>query len=919
MIRLIIFFLFCVFLTKQSNAQEVFNLKGAVLDKSNKSPIKNAIIYTLQSKDSILIFACRSDINGEFQISLSKSSNTSDSLVLLISYPNYAEYTDHILLDSTADRDLGKIEIISRSQLLEEVIVTGKLSAIKVKGDTTEYNADSFTLPENSTVEDLLKKLPGIQVSKNGQITAQGERVTQILVDGDEFFSFDPTLVTQNLNENIVSKVQVYDKKSEISKLLGVNDGNSTKAINLKLKENKKNGYFGKILMGLGNANYYDNKSFFSQFKGKRKFATYAIASNVGRSGLNSDEQDNFERPSLLDASDNIGQLDPWNGAYEQQGLPTILVGGVHYNNKWNEDKKSLSTDLKIQDLKIQGISKSISEFVLPDEKIYSKQEKRFANSNFHNYLVAKYDFSIDSMTKVKINFFGRTSKKESEYFHLNETLDGDGKKINYEARSLSTQGNLTSLNTSLSVVHKTKKLRRSILFNFAQNYNQENSSCYLISNQTFFANNNPYLSQVLDQYKQNKYNGLGLNYKLALNEPITEKAFLLISMGITNTKSNSDLISFNKSSNGKYDIIDSLFSSNFIFRTTLYKPEIGYTLIQNKYYIISSIGFGKTVLKQEDKFNSKAFYNSNNNLFPNFLISYKLASRRRLTFKYDGVLSNPSLQQVQETQINLDPLNTITGNANLKPSFANNYKITFFDGKSSTERELNLRLIYGNVINDISYNNTIDSFGKRNYQYVNLSGNRSITENVEYSYKFKKYDSYINVNAKFKQSRFVSSINNTRNIITNFSNDLLISLSKYKENKYDISLDLSLKSLQNRFQTQDINPVNFSSYSCKPNVDIYLPWKIKLHTDCDFLFYNKNHLFKDNMNFQLLNASIEKTVHKNNKLKMILSVNDILNKNIGISAFYDSNFSSQNVYNLVRRYGMFSLVWNFNKNNEPK
>ena len=135
--------------------------------------------------------------------------------------------------------------MILKANLLKDVIVTHR-SAINIKGDTTEFAADSFKVQPNATVEDLLKKLPGIQVDKNGQITAQGEKVQKVLVDGEEFFGDDPTLVTQNLRADMVDKVQLYDKKSDQATFTGIDDGEKQKTINLKLKDNKKNGYFGK-------------------------------------------------------------------------------------------------------------------------------------------------------------------------------------------------------------------------------------------------------------------------------------------------------------------------------------------------------------------------------------------------------------------------------------------------------------------------------------------------------------------------------------------------------------------------------------------------------------------------------------------------------------------------------------------------
>src|SRR6266700_5649709 len=222
-----------------SSAQTA-SVKGVITDTSSKQNLSNTVISILRAKDSILYKFTRSDAKGNFELKNLKAGD----YVLLITYPAYADYVDHINLTDTAALNLGKVPMTLKAHLLKEVIVRQTINAIKIKGDTTEYAADSFKVQPDATVEDLLKKLPGIQVDKNGQITAQGEKVQKVLVDGEEFFGDEPTLVTQNLRADMVDKVQVYDKKSDQATFTGIDDGEKQKTINLKLKDNKKNGYF---------------------------------------------------------------------------------------------------------------------------------------------------------------------------------------------------------------------------------------------------------------------------------------------------------------------------------------------------------------------------------------------------------------------------------------------------------------------------------------------------------------------------------------------------------------------------------------------------------------------------------------------------------------------------------------------------
>ena len=217
-------------------------VSGSITDTSTGKKLSQAVVSLIRTQDSILTKFTRTNEQGYYEI----NNIPNGKYVLMVSFPGYAEFVDE--LDLKGDAMVSRsATIIPRSKLLEEIIIQQKVSAIRIKGDTTEYKADSFKVDANSNVQELLKRLPGLQVNSKGEITAQGQKVEKILVDGEEFFSDDPAVVTQNLRANLVDKVQVFDKKSEQAEFTGVDDGQKTKTINLELKEDKKKGYFGKI------------------------------------------------------------------------------------------------------------------------------------------------------------------------------------------------------------------------------------------------------------------------------------------------------------------------------------------------------------------------------------------------------------------------------------------------------------------------------------------------------------------------------------------------------------------------------------------------------------------------------------------------------------------------------------------------
>ncbi|WP_232009352.1 carboxypeptidase regulatory-like domain-containing protein [Mucilaginibacter mallensis] len=196
-------------------------IKGIIIDTSTNIKLKDASVIILNSRDSIIRKFTRSQPDGSFFM----NGFQDGSYLLYVSYPGYADYSEKFNLGSNnTTKDFNIIEMVLKTNLLKEIIIKGTVSAIRIKGDTTEYNAKAYKLDPNAKVEDLLKRLPGIQVDKDGKISAQGETINKVLVDGEEFFGDDPTLVTRNLRADMVDKVQLFDKKSDQATLTGMND-----------------------------------------------------------------------------------------------------------------------------------------------------------------------------------------------------------------------------------------------------------------------------------------------------------------------------------------------------------------------------------------------------------------------------------------------------------------------------------------------------------------------------------------------------------------------------------------------------------------------------------------------------------------------------------------------------------------------
>ena len=654
-------------------------VSGKVADTAEKKNLANSSILLLRKADSILVAHTRSSASGDFRLSKLPGGH----YLLLVTYPDYADYVDTLNLDSGATVKLPPVTMVLKSQLLQAVVVNGSRGGIHIKGDTAEFTADSFHVHAGATVEDLLKRLPGIQVDRNGAITAEGQAVKKVLVDGEEFFGDDPTLVTQNLRADMVDKVQVYDKKSDQAIFTGIDDGVRDKTINLKLKDSKKNGYFGRATASWGTDGYYDEELMANYFRKKEKLAAYGILSNTGKTGLNWQDRDAYGQSfaSNLDVDDNTGQitysgvssgfdLDDWGGQYSGQGFPTVKTGGLHYNNKWQDDAQSINGNYKYMDLSITGNSATTSENILPDTLFYNNSSQKFNREIIRQNFSGSYEWKINSTSSIKLLADGGNDHKIESEANYSEALASDSSLVNQSTRTVSSVGNNRGYNSNFLWRKKLGKPGRTLSLNIRENYSDNTSSGYLYSNTAFYSGGFPTQDSLVNQYKTFLTQNILLDSRLVYTEPIGRQMFLGVDYGIGINNTHSDLNSYNQDGNGKYDALDSQYSNNYQYNVLNQRAGLSYTLIRKKIRFTAANDVAFAGYYQKDLVADTAVRRNFVNWYPNASLSYQFAAQTRLFVNYRGNTIPPSLQQLQPIATNENPLNIIIGNPGLKPSF---------------------------------------------------------------------------------------------------------------------------------------------------------------------------------------------------------------------------------------------------------
>jgi len=901
------------------HAQSV-TIMGQVVDTSERKPLANAVIALL-TKDSVLLQHTRTDASGKFSI----TSNRGKPHLLMVTYPKFADFVDQVS-EASPELDLGRINLIKKSVLLEEVIVSQKIGAIRMKGDTLEFKADSFAVREGANVEELLKKLPGLQVNKKGEITAQGEKVQKVLVDGEEFFSDDPAVVTQNLRADAIDKVQVFDKKSDQAAFTGIDDGEKQKTINLSLKEDRKKGYFGKAKIAGGLPSSYENEAMVNMFKGKRKAAVYGTMANTGKAGLNWEDNNKFGGGSNMEFNEEEGyffsynesdEFNTWGGTYRGEGLPKAWTAGAHFSNKWSNDNKHINGNYQFYKQDINNEGTTTTQYIFPDTLYYTKDLRKTFTQNTRHQLSGFYDLKLDSFQNVKITVKGSQASAQNESDFLQQSLNEEGQMVNNTRRSLYSTGEKQLMSVNAIWRKRFAKKGRTMSVSFDQKYNSNETNGLLkaINNDYDFTGGLS-RSDTTDQKKDNYQQSNVLGGKISYTEPLSKKWFVELNYGYRLNNSKALRSSYNKNeSGGKYDQLDSLYSNNYSYDFNTHSGGLNFRFNSDK--INATVGSNITNARflQEDLVRDSTTRYNFVNFFPKANIRFKMGAQRGLTVNYNGSTRQPSIQQIQPVVDNTDTRNIQLGNPDLKQEFRHSINAFYNDYKVLNGRNLYFNGGLNLVDNAISQNVT-DTAGKRYYRSVNVDGNMNYWIYTGYWRQFKKLKLNVNTGLNANGGKNNNFVNGQKNTSTYSTVGANFSLWKEKDKVYSLSLETSPSRTKSK---SSINPDLITKYWTIDNEfsgSIYkLPYKLEANTNMTYSWRQKTDVFGEDRNVWLWNASLAKKFWKNNSGELRFSINDILNQNVGFRRNATSNIISENTYINLRRYWLLSFTWNFSRN----
>lgn len=877
-------------------------VKGYMIDE-NGQPLVSATVVLLEPSDSTMRYFSITGSDGSFGIRSIRNGN----YLLQASFVGYETFYRSVEVPLEKGGDMGYIPLQPRMVSLDEVTVKGERIPLRFRDDTVEYDARAFSVKPGGVVEDLLKKLPGLELDRAGNIKALGEDVRNVLVDGKEFFSNDPKVATKNLPAGAVDKVQLYNKKSEESEFTGIDDGTRNQTINLVLDKESKKGVFGEIMGGGGTGNHYMGNAKAYRFSGKSQIAALGMMNNVNRQGF------------------SVGDYITYGGGMSAMaGGKSFVIGGGGFPVNFGETEKGLSES--------GALGFNYSYFPRKDRKYFasytgSGTERKLRESSSTTLYSETGSFQQNDITR----------RTESDTSH---TLSFGVRHLFNVNNNLIINGSLSAGNGSVPVISETTSLREGVAVNSNSRYSSDRSDRFsgqtsgsflhkinegksiikvsgnagwsnsgsrsLFSNSTIIFD--PYSEDDKSQYRNNRTISGSYGGVISFTQHIAGKIYgeLTVDAGMEDN-------SLRRRQGDPFtaSVTDSV-SPDFSLRNRYLSPGVTLTRTGDKGTLTVGADYKtgrySTTLWDDDRMSSDYHF-----LQPRLSWDWEYRSSRRIMVNYRSRINIASLTQLLPVVNNYNTLSLIYGNRDLEPEKIHSAGINWmiFDQFSFTSLFTSLRMTY--TQDKINYSRSVDENLAQILRPVNVRSDLTAGAGIDFSTPVRFLGIKTSLNIDESYNRGYNIVNGEENRVDGLTHRLSLTIENRQKEKWDVSSGVGITVSDVSYSIMDNLDNRYSDISWFGEIRFTPGDFLDMGVSADITNYTAQS-FGDAIVVPLMGADITWSFLKSRRAALTLSAVDLLNRNTGIERVAELNYLQQRETNIIGRYVMLAFKWRLNR-----
>ena len=915
-------------------------LSGAIIDRDTKDPVEQVTVQLLKT-DSTYVTGAISNEKGLFHLNAPENGK----YLLKITSVGYKPTVKRVVIEQDKNLALGNVVVGADAIMLKGAVVTAMAQKVTLKEDTFVYNSAAYRTPEGSVVEELVKRLPGAEVSDDGTIKINGKEVKKILVDGKEFMTGDTKTALKNLPTSIIDKIKAYDEKSDLSKVTGIDDGEEQTVLDFNVKKGMNKGLMSNIDLGIGNKNRYSARGMGGYFNSNNRFMLFGNANNTSDRGFSGGG--------------------PRRGFGGGNGLNASKMLAANYNYE-EKNKFKFNTSLRWNHSDGDVWSRRSSENFMGSSSSFSNSlNQNFSRSDSWNGNI-RLEWMPDTMTNIlfrpSISWTTNDSRStglsasfnQDPYQYTEDPLSDEGIEKMDEVDAVINRQKSVSLSNSknnnirgmLQLNRKLNNKGRNVTLRMDAKYTDKDSKSISLQNAHLYLVQNE--AGLDSTYQTNRYNltpskDYSYSAQATYSEPLWKATFLQFSYKFTYSYSKSDRSTYDFSKysfdgiNPEYgawgnylgrldgelgDYRDDKLSRYSEYRNYTHDIQVMMRFVRQKY----NLNFGVMIQPQRSKFiqDYQGKYvdtvRTVTNVSPTLDFRYRFSKMSNLRVNYRGTTSQPSISQLLNIVDDSDPLNVSMGNPGLKPSFTQNFRLFYNNFVQNHNKGVMTYINFSTTSNSISNKVTYDeTTGGRITRPENINGNWNVMGAFMFNCSIDSAGVWnINTDTNLGYNHYVSylsldkSQDSQKNTTQNTTWNERLSLS-YRNDWLELSLDGTLAYNHAKNKLQPNSNLDTWQFSYGPSMTLTAPWGTSLNTS---LSCSSRRGYSDasmNTDEFVWNAQLSQGFLKGKPLTVMLQFYDLLHQQSTFSRAISSVSRTDTEYNAINSYAMLHVVYRMN------